>query len=128
MSDKILYFNQKEIQKVSIESYPEVDLGFDYDKHEDYVLVGDDLRSDAGIVKIDKLIETLNEMKLNGANYVSCDWHCDHQDLDLYGVKFELATSEQVEAYENKLKAKDEVEKQRQIKALENRLKTLKGE
>lgn len=38
---------------------------------------------------IDQLIKTLYDMKGQGANMVSIDYHCDHQEYIVYGSKIE---------------------------------------
>lgn len=126
--EDVLYIHQRNIQEISLDCRPHEELGFDYDTHEDYVELGEDLQTDAGLVKIETLIEKLTEMRSHGATHVACDFHCDHVELDLYGVEYRLATQDEIDAYHNKNKAKEEARKQREIELLEAKLKTLKGE
>jgi len=123
-----LYFTNKFIEKKYLASYPHEDNGFDWDVNEDYEEIGDNNQSDAGLVKIDELITILQELKENGANYVACDWHCDHQELDVYGFNYRKSTDEEVQAIEDAAKAKKELLKQRQIKEMEEKLAKLKAE
>lgn len=123
-----IYIHQKNIQEISIESRPHEELGYDYEIHDDYFELGEKLNSDAGLVKIEELINKLTEMRSHGATHVACDWHCDHQELDLYGVEYRLATQEEIDAFHNKNKKQAEDKKQREIQLLEDKLKTLKGE
>ena len=124
----ITYFTNKFIGKKYLTSNPQEDNGFDYDIDDDYREIGDVNQSDAGLVKIDELITILQELKENGANYVACDWHCDHQELDVYGFNYEKSTVEEVQAIEDAAKAKKELLKQRQIKEMEEKLAKLKAE
>lgn len=126
--ENLLFLHQKNIQEISLDSRPFEELGFDYDTHEDYTELGETLFSDAGLVNIENLINKLTEMRSHGATHVACDWHCDHQELDLYGVEYRLATQDEIDAYHNKNKKQVEDKKQREIQLLEDKLKTLKGE
>ena len=123
-----LYFTTNFIEKKYLASYPHEDNGFDWDVNEDYEEIGDTNQSDAGLVKIDDLITILQELKDKGANYVACDWHCDHQELDVYGFNYIKSTDEEVQAIEDAVKVKKELLKQRQIKEMEDKLAKLKAE
>lgn len=123
-----MYFHQKNIQKTSLNCRTHEELGFKYDIHEDFIEFGETINSDAGLVNIDELIDTLNGMRSHGATHVACDFHCDHVELDLCGVEYRLATQSEIDAYENKIKTKEETKKQREIELLEEKLKSLKGE
>lgn len=124
---KNIFFHKRNIQEISLESRPEEELGFDYDSHDEYVNLGDGFLTDVGLVNIDLLIENLTEMKSNGVTHVSCDWHSDHQELDLYGVQYRLANQEEIDAYKEALTVKENARKQREIEKLEAKLKQLKG-
>jgi hypothetical protein len=123
-----LYFTTKFIDKKYLASNPEEDNGFDYENHDNYKEIGDVNQSDAGLVKIDDLITILQELKEKGANYVACDWHCDHQELEVHGFNYRKSTDEEVQEVENVEKAKKELLKQRQIKEMEEKLAKLKAE
>jgi hypothetical protein len=124
-----LYFTQRLIEKKSIESEPESDLGFNYEDHEDFFVIEEpDRLSDAGLVPIDTLIETLNALMLKGANYVSCDWHCDHGDLDVYGYEFKAASQDEVNEHLVKLAELKLKEKEEKIRRLEQRISQLKSD
>lgn len=124
----ISYFTNKFIGKHYLTSNPQEDNGFDYETDDDYKEIGDINQSDAGLVKIDELITILQELKDKGANYVACDWHCDHQELDVYGFNYRKSTDEEVQVVEEAAKAKKELLKQRQIKEIEEKLSKLKAE
>ena len=124
----ISYFTNKFIGKHYLTSNPQEDNGFDYEIDDDYRETGDVNQSDAGLVKIDELITILQELKDKGANYVACDWHCDHQELEVHGFNYRKSTDEEVQEVEDALNAKKELMKQRQIKELEEKLAKLKAE
>lgn len=124
----ISYFTNKFIGKKYLISNPQEDNGFDYDIDDDYREIGDVNQSDAGLVKIDELITILQELKENGANYVACDWHCDHQELEVHGFNYEKSTEEEIQSIEDAAKLKKELLKQRQIKEMEEKLAKLKAE
>jgi len=124
---KIMIFNQTLISQVDLRSNPEEELGLDWDIHADSIVKGD-LYCDAGLVNIDQLIDTLTEMRSKGATHAACDWHCDHQELEVYGVKFELASEEERQAHFDRVKERDQKKKEMEIKALEHKLAKLKGE
>ncbi len=121
-------FINKFIEKKYLTSNPQEDNGFDYESDDDYREIGDVNQSDSGLVKIDDLITILQELKDKGSNYVACDWHCDHQELDVYGFNYRKSTYEEVKVVEDEAKAKKELLKQRQIKEMEDKLAKLKSE
>lgn len=123
-----LYFTTSFIEKKYLESRPYEDNGFDYENDDDYEEIGDSNHSDAGLVKIDELIEVLKELKDKGSNYVACDWHCDHQELDVYGFNYRKSTDEEVKEVEDAIKEKKEALKQKQIREMEEKLAKLKEE
>jgi hypothetical protein len=126
--EDILFIKQEVIQEISLESRPYEDMGFDYENYGNFEELGETHDGEAGLVSIDVLINSLQELKSNGANYVSCDWHCDHVELDLYGVQYRLATPEEIESFKQAQKLKKEDEKKREIERLEQKLKRLKDE
>jgi hypothetical protein len=126
--NKEIFFNLKNIGHKSIAARSEEDLGLDWDHHSDTKTFGDTLYSDAGLVKIEDLISTLVELNSKGANYVACDWHEDHQELEVYGVEFRLSTPAEVAEYITKRDQDKKESDEAKIKRLEDQLKQLKGE
>ena len=124
----VIYFTQKLIDKQYMLDTANEDNGLDYEIHDNYENLGDTLHSDAGLVSIEKLISLLVDMNSKGANYVSCDWHCDHQELEVHGVLYRASTKEEIQAEIDALQHKTQASKQREIDALEQRLKDLKSE
>lgn len=123
---KVPTFAMKEIGTDYLPSHPEEDNGFDYEKHEDWLVLPNKVYLDAGLVKIDDLIQKLVELNSKGANYVSCDWNCDHQELEIIGVEFRPATEVEILEHEKGLAEKDKKQAQDEILRLEKRLKELK--
>lgn len=122
-----VYFTNKFIEKKYLTSNPQEDNGFDYEVNDDYKEIGDYNQSDAGRVKIDELIKTLQDLKEKGSNYVACDWHCDHQELEVHGFNFRKSNDEEVKIEEDKIQAKKDLLKKRQIEDLEKQLAKLKS-
>ena len=104
-----VYFTNKFINKTYLTSTPEEDNGFDFEKDNDYQTIGDTNYSDAGLVKIDELIKTLQDLKEKGSNYVTCDWHCDHQELEVHGFNFRKSNDDEVKIEEDKIQAKKDL-------------------
>ena len=125
---KELFFTLKKIGQTDIRANAEEDLGLDWDIHSDSTTLGEVLYSDAGLVKIDELMATLVELQDKGANYVACDWHDDHQELEVYGVEFRVATDEERDAHIAKLEKYTKEKTELEISRLEARIKNLKGE
>jgi hypothetical protein len=123
-----LYITSKFIGEKSLESRPEDDFGFDYDNYGNFDILGDDpyKKIDVGVVSITQLIAKLKEMQTKGANYVGCDWHCDHQELDLYAYSLSKANSDEIQSYKNGLYHEIQKNKEKEITELEKRLEFLK--
>ena len=122
--EKIIYLYSKNIGHLFLELRPEEDFGFNYEIHEDYQEIGETYY---GLVSIDKLIGSLQELTSKGANYVSCRWHSDHQELDLYGVEYRLATDEEITVHCDNLKKQKRHDILNEIAQLESKIKSLKN-
>ena len=118
----------KNIGQVDIRANAEEDLGLDWDVHSDTTTLGEAVYADAGLVKIEELIATLIDLNSKGANYVACDWNCDHQELEVLGVEYRLATGDEVKPVLEKRRELAEKKKAREIELLEEKLKKLKDE
>ena len=93
------------------------DFGFDYETHSDFVelLKGNpDVTNEP--IKIDRLIESLQELKEKGSTHVALNYHTDHIGYEMTGYKIYLATEEQIKDYEEKEKVLRE--KQNKLNAL----------
>jgi hypothetical protein len=126
--ENIIFIHQNNIKQTSLDCRPHEELGYDYETHDDYIEIGDVLQTDGGLVNIETLINKLTEMRSHGATHVACDFHCDHVELDLYGVEYRLAKPEEIQAFHDRKNQSEEKRKQREIEALEIKLNTLKGE
>ena len=125
---KIMIFNKEVIDVALLWSRPEEELGFDWEVHCEQVILGQGSRHDAGLIKIDKLIATLELMKESGATHAACDWDDDHQELEVHGIKYTVADEEQRRQYFDKILVANRAKRDREIKALEERLSNLKNQ
>jgi len=122
------FITSKFIGNESLDARPEEDLGSDYDNYGNFDFIGNEPydKSDAGVVDIVQLMAILMEMKAKGANYVACDWHCDHQELDLYGFNITASTSEEIKIKLDGLRHIKQKTKELEIAKLEKTLENLK--
>ena len=127
--DKILIFKVNQIGAAFIESTPEQDFGLDWDIHSNCEYIRDiNYRyHESGLVPIEKIIGVLQTLHDAGSNYVAVDWNEDHQEFDIVGVSFNLASEEQRKALFDEREQDAESRKAAQIKALEDQLKRLKS-
>jgi hypothetical protein len=126
---KTLYITSNLVAKEYIDSMVLEDFGFDYgNTFRTFQILGNNNHNnyDSGTIKIDSLISKLEEFKKIGGNYVICDWHCDHNELDLYAFKIEKSNSNEIIDFEDKEK-KIKAEKEKEIKELEEKLRILKN-
>jgi hypothetical protein len=123
----IFYTHLTKVAETYIESRPEEDLGLDYDFHTTQENLGEECYTDTGFVKIDELITKLQSFKNAGANYVACDWHCDHQELELYGVNFRVATEDEIKDHLMEIAQAAVDKKNDKIKQLESELEKLRN-
>ena len=86
-------------------------------------------------IKIDVLRHYLDQLVQQGANYVSIDFHTDHQELELDGIHIGIASTEETLFHEQKDKdfqiqyCKTQIDNAARTKAnFENKLKFLTGE
>jgi len=86
-------------------------------------------------IKIDVLRHYLDQLEEKGANYVSIDFHTDHQELELDGIHIALATTEETLFHEQKDKGfqinfiKDRIKDYNtSLKNFEQQLKLLTGD
>lgn len=75
-------------------------------------------------IKIDRVIEYLQNMKDSGCNYVEMGYHCDHIGYEFSGFMIEEATPDQIEVFVNEKMAKES--KNKEIRELEMKIKELR--
>lgn len=105
-------------------------LGLNEDGH-DYRMIttgGIDMwwNGEAQQINIDTLIDTLQKMKKNGANYVEIMHHGDHHGYNIYGVELRKATYGEIRDFKEALKEFEVNSKKNKITALEKEIKDLK--
>lgn len=61
-----------------------------------------------------------------GANFVTINWDCDHQEYEVNGLKIERMTNLEIQTKVKVDQEKVEIEKKRKIELLEKELKMLK--
>ena len=61
-------------------------------------------------INIDRLINTLQGLKENGATHVQMEYHCDHISYPIQGYKLSVSTEEEVS---NHMKKEEEVKLKR---------------
>lgn len=81
--------------------------------------------ADGFSISIDRMIETLNELKTRGATHVEMNYHEDHIGYQISGYKIDHAEPALVEAYEVERLIKSE--KAQKIADLRNQLKELEN-
>lgn len=110
---------------LDLDLYEEFILSYDDDDELETVRVGRG-RADGFPIKIDRMINALNGLKVKGATHVEIGYHCDHIGYDISGFSItELKPDEIIE-----LKAKQDAERLREekIRKLKNELRELENE
>jgi hypothetical protein len=122
------YITTKFVEKDEIYSRPEEDFGYDYKNDNRVETIGDMYwdYTESGLVNIDVMIQRLEELKQKGSNYVGCEWHCDHGEMELYGFNINKSSQSEVDEYLEGIKTKERKKKEVEIKLLEDKVKNLK--
>ncbi len=79
---------------------------------------------DPSPIKIDELINILNRLKVNGSNYVSIDYNCDHPDYKFTGFNIHKPSEVEIES----LNCQNEEYKNNLLKSKLEQLEKLKKE
>lgn len=61
-----------------------------------------------------------------GANYIQIDYHCDHEEYDIYGSQITRATEDEVEEQKRKERVSEKMKISGAIRGLEAKIKELK--
>lgn len=120
--EDIIYYNEIEISKINLVCWEE------FNEIEDKIVYTSNVHYEGGLVKIDSLINILNEFKEKGANYVACDYHCDHQELDLVAIELRPSTDEEIDEKKLRIKNMRQDNKLLEIEYHKNKLKELENE
>ena len=88
----------------------------------------DEYYADSSSVNIDKIMTQLNKLKESGCSHVSIDFHCDHDEYELYGYSLERESEEARIARIELLEEKEKKRKEQEIANLEAKLNKLKNE
>ncbi len=114
MTDNV-YYKQKLLDDTEI-SEIDIDfqdlLGFEWEKHDDYVniLPEEYGRAEGFPIDIDRMISKLEEMKKAGATHVGIEYHTDHIGYLIDAWKIEKASEKEVKLWKHK-KEKDRKER-----------------
>lgn len=103
---------ENEISEIDFKLHEE--FGFDYEKHEDFLIEGASTGyADAYPIKIEEIIKELENMQKAGATHVEIGYHCDHIGYIFEGYKIEQMSTDDVFQYEEKERLKYEKEQKR---------------
>lgn len=121
---------------VGEESFSELDFelqnefGFDYDNGGEFNVTqkdnSDNASEDATPIKVDDLINVLQNLKKKGATHVQLEHHGDHIGYDISGWKIRKASDKDVEV-EKKKSLKEKV-KQEKISKLRKQIEEIENE
>jgi len=128
--EKKMYLNKKLITQFE---FSEIDFDlhdefkFDYDRYEELVIDSDNDYSNYPI-KIERVIDYLNEIKGKGVTHVSFDYHVDHIGYIIEGYKITPMNNEDIEKYNIRYKKIKELEdeyrkKQKEMDDLLNKIR-----
>lgn len=92
-----------------------------------YVEYVDDIYVSSTPIPIEVMKTMIEEAEAAGANFVTIDYHSDHDEYEVTGYKFERASDEDNSALELERRLADEEAKNKRIKELEEELEKLKG-
>lgn len=83
--------------------------------------------SEASPISIKALRELLQRAEDNGSTHVSIDYHCDHDEYDVYGFKILRATEADINLFNEMEKLKTDTAKEKRIKKLQDELKAIQN-
>jgi len=130
MKKKYITFNyKKEVEESEIDFEMHSDLKHDYEKEERIEITTREntiWRGESYPIKIDKMIEMLEEIKSFGCNYAEIMYHNDHIGYIVNGLEIRLSTKEEIKEKEEKiLKSQEKWEK---IQELRKKIKEIEKE
>lgn len=103
------------------------EFGFDYENNSDLVQIEktSNYYADAEPIRIDEMIEILNNLKKSGSTHVQIESHGDHHGYDISGFEIRLSTEEEINEYELDLKIKKD--KKDKISELQKQIEKIKN-
>lgn len=132
MEKEKIYITKTPIEKVEtseLELTLKENFDFDFDSdYSDFI----EIRKNCGYmeggspIKIDNMINILQDMKKKNANYVEIDYHCDHDTYILSSYNIELSPQEDIDEFERKFEESEN--KKNEIRKLQNEINKLRNE
>ncbi len=83
--------------------------------------------TDTSMISIEALKKIINKIEATGATHVAIDYHCDHDEYDIYGFKVERASEETIRVWNEMEELKANRQKTDEIAKLEKKLESLKN-
>jgi hypothetical protein len=120
-----------EISEIDFDFYNEMEIpetdedGEGWYDHE--FIIDQNGSPDAEVIKIDRVIEQLQNMKDKGCNYMTMEYHCDHIGYMFAGFKISEASEEEVKTYKKKIEEKEILKREQEIKRLQEQLDKVKN-
>tara|TARA_R110000796_G_scaffold248124_1_gene374528 strand:- start:7943 stop:8353 length:411 start_codon:yes stop_codon:yes gene_type:complete len=90
------------------------------------VYASSDTDSEAGDIPIEDMKALIQKAENAGANYIQIDWHCDHEEYDVYGSRISRKSKEELDKYKKNKSDSKKLEKIARIETLEAEIKRLK--
>jgi len=84
--------------------------------------------SDSKDIPIEDIKALIQKAEDAGANYIQIDYHCDHEEYEIYGSHISRKTKKEVDKYNKVKSVSEKMKKMGKIRALEAELKNLKNE
>lgn len=106
MEDKNTYVTSKFKEKSYLEETTSDNFGFDWNTNSYFEIIGDKPweKTRSGLIEINRLIDELVSLREKGSNYVGCEYHCDHRELELFGFELTSSTQEEIDYHKEKEK------------------------
>jgi hypothetical protein len=81
--------------------------------------------SEAGDIPIESMKALIQKAEDAGANFIQIDWHCDHEEYDVYGSKITRVDEEGLKRIAEKEATRLDLVRLNEIKTLKKRLEKL---
>ncbi len=115
------------------ESFSELDFvlqdefEFNYEKQKDFIVIEKGIGNVDGYpIKINTLIESLQDLKSKGTTHVELDYHCDHIGYDISGFNIIKSTKEEIDEYEIEISKNND--KNKKLSKLYNEINRIEKE